>query len=93
MDYSIHEYSGNGLDNIFKFECDYLFATDVLAFVDALPDGRRWFLCRAQCVSAGVFIITFRTNEYLSPDHPNDILRVKAVNLKPLSDDWDISLC
>lgn len=93
MDYKIHEYNGNGLDNIFKFECDYVFATDVLAFVNALPDGSRWFLWRAQCISAGVFIITFRTNEYLSPGNPNDILRVKAVAPKVRGLDWTISLC
>ena len=92
MDCSIHEYTGNGLENKFRFQCDDEFAFDVFSFIDTLPDANRWFLHSVQRVSEDIFVVTFRTNEYLSPNRPNDSLRVKVVRPEKRTDDFTLSL-
>ena len=92
MDYSIHQYTGDGLEQIRQFYPDRIFATDVMELVRNRPDGDRWFLKSSQQTGPGVFIVTFITNEYLSPNQPNGKLRVKATAPERLDGDWIISV-
>lgn len=92
MDYSIHKYTGDGLEQIRQFYSDRIFATEVMEFVQNRPDGDRWFLKSSQQIEPGIFIVTFITNEYLSPNHPNGELRVKATAPERLDGDWIVSV-
>lgn len=48
MDYSVHNYAGDGVEADWQFRADRIFASDVLAFVKGLPNGNRWFLKSSQ---------------------------------------------
>lgn len=92
MDFSIHEYTGDGLEQICQFYSDRSFATEVIEFVQNRPDGNRWFLKSSQQIGPGVFTVTFITNQYLSPNQPNSELRVKATAPERIDGDWIISV-
>ena len=38
MDYSVHNYAGDGVEADWQFRADRIFASDVLAFVKGLPN-------------------------------------------------------
>lgn len=40
MDYSVHNYAGDGVEADWQFRADRIFASDVLAFVKGLPQWK-----------------------------------------------------
>lgn len=93
MSPDFREYCGNGLENDFQFRCDFIFATEVLAFVKDRSDGNRWLLWKCQRVSLGAYVVTFKTNEYLNPSSPTATLNVKVVSSNDIPYGWDLSFC
>ena len=92
MDYSVHDYTGDGIEADWQFRADRIFATDVLAFVESLPNGDRWFLKSSQQVGPGKFVVTFVTNEYFSPGDPYAELHVKVSAPEDPTGEWTLSI-
>lgn len=81
----------DGIANEWKFRGDYLFGTEVLEFVSALPDGKRWILRQCHRVDVEIYLVSFCTNEYLSPHAPRETLTVKVIASEDRDGDWIIS--
>lgn len=92
MDYSVHNYAGDGVEADWQFRADRIFASDVLAFVKGLPNGNRWFLKSSQQTGPGKFVVTFVTNEYFSPGNPCAEFHVKVSASEDLAGEWLLSL-
>ena len=85
-------YSGDGIVNLRQFLCDYVFASEMLEFLETLPEGDRMHIHSCSCVSAGVFLAVFKTTEYMLPANPERTLRIRATAPADLSGNWSFVL-
>ena len=81
MDTSLHDYTRDPARAYWLFAADWTFSDAVWDYMHTRPDRDSWYLVSAQRLTETTYRVTFRTNEYLSPDAPNASLRLHVVQV------------
>ena len=89
MDSQIYR-SQNGLDDIHRFIGDYLFASELLAFVEHISGENRWFIDECVELNSEEYLTVFKS--YRLPEYSKYRLQIKVKRSVSSESGWEFSV-